>query len=92
MAKAQKDVVMVRAYVDRAIPDRTQYKPYATELTFGGRLAIDLPVPAEEVVEQDKDLIVLTANGYASLLQVYTLAISRMNDRANQAQFDNRKF
>ena len=85
MAKGK--VVLVRAVVERAIPDRTQYKPYATELTFGGNLEIELEVPAEDVIEQKGGKVVLTAAGYASLLEGYVLQIEKMNTRINQNQF-----
>lgn len=78
-------VVFVRATVERASPDRTNYKPYATDLTFGGNLEIDIPVPADEVIEHQKGgKIVLTIAGYASLLKEYTVTIDRMNAQANQ--------
>lgn len=82
MAKGK--VVLVRAIVERATPDRTQYKPYATELTFGGNLEIELEVPAEEVIEQKGEKIVLTAAGYASLLAGYVTEIEKMNNQLNQ--------
>jgi hypothetical protein len=82
-------VVLIRATVERATPDRTQYKPYATDLTFGGNLEIEIPVPAEEVIEQEKGgKVVLTVAGYASLLKAYTLELERMNDNANQERFN----
>ena len=86
MAKGK--VVIVRAVVERASPDRTQYKPYATDLTFGGNLEIEIPVPAEEVVEQKGDKIVLSVAGYASLLEAYTVEIEKMNDRVNNSKFN----
>ena len=84
-------VVIVRAVVERTTPERVQYKPYATDLTFGGNLEIEIPVPAEEVVEQKGDKIVLTVAGYASLLETYTTEIERMNDRVNQSKFNPNK-
>ena len=81
---AKGATVTVRAFVAKAIPDRTNYKPYATELTFGDKLAIDIEVPADEVIAQEKGgLIVLTAAGYASLLESYVHEIEKMNDRVN---------
>lgn len=80
-------VVIVRAIVERTTPERTQYKPYATDLTFGGNLLIDIEVPAEEVVEQKGEKIVLTVAGYASLLESYTTQIEKMNERVNQNKF-----
>lgn len=89
MAKGK--VVLVRATVERASPDRVQYKPYATDLTFGGKLEIELEVPAEYVVDQKGDKIVLSVAGYASLLETYTTEIERMNDRVNQSKFNPNK-
>lgn len=86
MAKGK--VVLVRATVERATPDRVQYKPYATDLTFGGKLEIEIEVPAEEVVEQKGDKIVLSVAGYASLLEAYTIEIEKMNDRVNNNKFN----
>ena len=86
MAKGK--VVIVRAVVERASPDRVQWKPYMTDLTFGGNLEIELEVPAEEVIEKKGDKIVLTVAGYASLLEAYTKEIERMNDRMNNEKFN----
>ena len=86
MAKGK--IVLVRATVERATPDRVQYKPYATDLTFGGNLEIELEVPADQVVEQKGDKIVLSVAGYASLLEGYTKEIERMNDRMNNEKFN----
>lgn len=80
-------VVLVRATVERASPDRVSYKPYATDLTFGGKLEIEIPVPADEVIEQKGDKIVLSVAGYASLLATYTTEIEKMNDRVNQNKY-----
>jgi hypothetical protein len=82
-------VVYIRATVESATPDRVQWKPYASTLTFGGNLEIEIPVPAEEVIEQEKGgKIVLTIAGYASALKAYTLELERMNDNANQERFN----
>jgi hypothetical protein len=81
-------VVLVRATVERASPDRTQYKPYQTDLTFGGNLEIELEVPADEVIEKKGEKIVLTVAGYASLLETYTKEIERMNERMNNEKFN----
>ncbi len=81
-------VVTVRAVVERASPDRTNYKPYATDLTFGGNLEIEIEVPAEEVIEKKGDKVILTVAGYASLLETYTAEIDKMNERINQHKFN----
>lgn len=85
MAKGK--VVLIRAIVERATPDRVQYKPYATELTFGGNLEIELEVPADQVVEQKGGKIVVTAAGYASMLKDYVVQIERMNEQINREAF-----
>ena len=86
MAKGK--VVFVRATVERASPDRTQFKPYATDLTFDGKLEIEIPVDPEHVVEQKGEKIVLSVAGYASLLEIYTKEIDKLNDRMNQNRFN----
>lgn len=86
MAKGK--VVLIRATVEKAEPDRTQYKPYSTTLTFGGNLVIEIPVPADEVIEQKGETIVLTVAGYASVLENYTTEIDKMNERINQNKFN----
>jgi hypothetical protein len=83
--------VMIRATVERASPDRTQYKPYQTDLTFDGNLEIEIPVDAEHVIEKKGEKIVLTVEGYASLLETYTKEIERMNDRMNNEKFNPNK-
>jgi hypothetical protein len=85
---AKGNVVLVRATVERASPDRTQYKPYQTDLTFDGNLEIEIPVDAEHVIEKKGEKIVLTVAGYASLLETYTKEIERMNDRMNNEKFN----
>lgn len=82
---------LVRATVERASPDRVQYKPYATDLTFGGNLEIEIEVPADGVIEKKGEKIVLSVAGYASLLEAYTIEIEKMNDRVNQQKFNPNK-
>ena len=81
---AKGKVVLVRATVERAVPDRTQFKMFSTELTFGGNLEIEIEVPAEEVVEQKGGKTVLTAAGYASLLGAYVIEIEKINNKVTQ--------
>jgi hypothetical protein len=81
-------VVFIRATVERASPDRVSFKPYATDLTFGGNLEIEIPVPADEVIEKKGEKIVLTVAGYASLLEAYTTEIEKMNERINNNKFN----
>ena len=85
---ARSGTVKVRATVERASPDRVQWKPYMTDLTFGGNLEIELEVPAEEVIEKKGEKVVLTVAGYASLLETYTKEIERMNERMNNEKFN----
>jgi hypothetical protein len=91
---AKGNVVLVRATVERASPDRVQWKPYMTDLTFGGNLEVEIPVPADQVIEKKGEKIVLTVEGYATLLANYTKEIEKMNERVNQEKFQpqTRKF
>jgi len=74
--------VLIRAKIESATPDRTQYKPYATTLTFEDTLFIDIPVPAEHVIEQMKGgQIVLSLEGWTIFLDEYATAVEKMNQR-----------
>ena len=64
--------VMIRAIVDRAVPETVEYKPYRTELTFAGRVMIEVPVPAEMVTTDKGGVQVLTLEGWKEFLKEYT--------------------
>lgn len=87
-------VVMIRAKLESAEPDRTQYKPYATKLTFDD-VYVELPVSADLVVTEEKGgKIVLTVDGVAAMLDVYASAIEKMNEdwiKSKQNPYANRK-
>ena len=78
-AAMPKDLVKVRARLVSVSPDRTQWKPYHTILEFDN-VFVDIEVPAE-LVRKEKGATVLDVNGVAVLLDVYTTAIEKMNDR-----------
>ena len=77
-----KEVVMIRARVESAAPDRTQYKPYAPTLTFEN-VYVDIPVPAEhaEKLALKGGSIILDVDGLAIALDVVATAIEKMNTR-----------
>lgn len=79
MAK-ERDTVKVRAKLESMTPDRTQWKPYSTTLTFED-VFVDIEVPAELVNVEKGGAVVLDVNGVAVLLDVYTTAIEKMNER-----------
>jgi len=75
-------VVMIRAKVESASPERTQYKPYSTTLTFEDTLFVAIPVPAEHVIEKTKGgQIVLSLEGWTIFLDVYASAVEKLNER-----------
>jgi len=75
-------VVMIRAKVESATPDRTQWKPYAATLTFDDTLFIEIPIPVEHVVEIAKGgQIILSLEGWTIFLDTYTSAVEKMNER-----------
>lgn len=78
-----KDVVMIRAKVESATPDRTQWKPYATTLTFDSpAVYVEIPVPAEHVrKEAQGERLVLTLEGWTIFLDGYATAVEKMNNR-----------
>lgn len=79
MAKIEEDVVMIRAQVERTLPDLTDYKVYRTELTFGGKLFVEVPVPASEVT-QTKGEITLTLAGWKAFLRNYTKITTELSN------------
>lgn len=82
MAK-EVDVVVIRAKVESATPDRTQWKPYATTLSFD-ELYIDVPVPAQHV-RKEKDKTILSLEGWTIFLDVYSTMINQMHARWTQS-------
>lgn len=79
---AKENVVMIRAKVESATPDRTQWKPYATTLVFDApALYIEIPVPAEHVIERKGERVVLSLTGWTIFLDGYTTEIDKMNTR-----------
>ncbi len=78
---AKENVVMIRAKVESATPDRTQWKPYATTLTFDSpAVYIEVPVPAEHV-RKEKEGLVLSLEGWTIFLDGYATAVEKMNTR-----------
>jgi hypothetical protein len=75
----QQAFVIVRATVESSHPDRVQYKPYDTTLTFGGKLHVEIRVPVEMVVEQKGDHITLSLEGWTNVLNQYTTAVETMH-------------
>jgi hypothetical protein len=93
MAKSNKEPVVIRAKIESATPDRTQWKPYSTTLTFD-EVYVDIPVPADQVIEEKGGKIVLTVDGVAVMLDVYLTAIDKMNEQytlSKQNPYQNRK-
>jgi hypothetical protein len=80
-----KDVVLIRAKVESATPDRTQWKPYSTTLTFDSpAVYIEIPVPAEHV-RKEKDSLILSLEGWTIFLDGYATAVEKMNTRWQQS-------
>ena len=83
---AKEDVVMIRAKVESATPDRTQWKPYATTLVFDApAVYIEIPVPAEHVIERKGDRVVLSLTGWTIFLDGYATEVDKMNTRWTQS-------
>ena len=80
---AKTDVVMIRARVESASPERTQYKLYSTTLMFDGEQAvfIEIPVPAEHVRREGDGGLTLSLEGWTIFLDVYASAVEKMNER-----------
>ena len=78
-AMPEKKLVKVRAKLESMTPDRTQWKPYSTTLTFDN-VFVDIEVPAELVSKEGSKLI-LEADGVSVLIDVYATAIEEMNTR-----------
>jgi hypothetical protein len=82
MAK-ERDVVMIRAKVESASPERTQYKPYSTTLTFN-EVWIEIPVPAEHVRKepgQGTTKFILTLEGWTIFLDIYASEVEKMHNK-----------
>jgi hypothetical protein len=70
---------MIRAKIESATPDRTQWKPYATTLVFDSpAVYIEIPVPAEHV-RKEKDNLILSLEGWTIFLDGYATAVEKMN-------------
>jgi len=70
---------MIRARVESASPERTQYKPYSTTLMFDEpEVYIEIPVPAEHVTKE-KDKLILTLAGWTIFLDVYASEVEKMH-------------
>jgi hypothetical protein len=82
IAMPKDNVVMIRARVESASPERTQYKPYSTTLVFDDipALYIEIPVPAEHV-RKEKDNLILSLEGWTIFLDVYATAVEKMNNK-----------
>jgi hypothetical protein len=72
-------VTYIKAQVQSAQPDRTQYQPYKTVLTFEGKVFIEVPVPRSEVEERKDGEIILTLAGWTAFLNNYAKAVETMN-------------
>ncbi len=81
-----KDIIMIRARVESASPERTQYKPYSTTLVFDApAVYVDIPVPAEHVIERKGERVVLSLTGWTILLDTYATEVEKMNQRWQQS-------
>jgi hypothetical protein len=88
-----EDVVYIEAIVERAVPERTEFKPYRTELVFEGKIKVRVPVPRKEVIKYSvgsdntaKGEVILTLQGWTAFLKNYADAVEEMN-RNYQNQF-----
>jgi hypothetical protein len=84
---AKQPVKIVRAKLETATPDRTQYKPYAPTLSFS-EVYVDIPVPAGYVTEEKGSKIILDVDGLAVLLDVVATSIEEMNQRWTMSKKD----
>jgi len=83
--KMAKDIVVIRAKLESATPDRTQYKPYSPTLTFEN-VYVEIPVPVENAMLVEKGgKIVLDVDGLAIILDVVATAIEKMNTKYTQS-------
>lgn len=79
---AKENVVMIRAKVESATPDRTQWKPYATTLTFDSpAVYVEIPVPAEHVRKEKDGSLTLSLAGWTIFLDGYATEVDKMNTR-----------
>ena len=75
-------VVMIRAKVESSSPERIQYKPYGSTLTFDNpAVYVDIPVPAEHVRKEKDGSLTLSLEGWTIFLDVYASAIEKMNEK-----------
>jgi hypothetical protein len=74
-------VTYIKAQVQSAQPDRTQYQPYKTVLTFEGKVFIEVPVPRSEVEDGKDGEIILTLAGWTAFLNNYAKAVEDMNNQ-----------
>lgn len=73
-----KEVVMIRAKVERASPERTQYKPYSTEYTFDD-VYVEIPVPAEHVTKEKDGSLTLSLAGWTIVQDTIASAVDTMH-------------
>lgn len=75
-------VTMIRARVERASPDRTQYKPYATDLVFDDpAVYVEVPVPAEHITKEKDGSLTLSLAGWTIFLDVYATSVENMHQQ-----------
>jgi hypothetical protein len=80
MAKVDTEkYVMIQAIVESTTPETADYKPYRTTLTFGGKLVIEVPVPASEVRQEKGGVTILTLEGWKFFLKNYTAMTEKLH-------------
>lgn len=79
----------VRLKVDFISVDRTQYKPYFSQLSGMDELFIDIPVGEGDIVEASSDggVIVLSLDGLANIMVKVADSITAADDKARQKRF-----
>ena len=80
----------VRLKIDHLIVDRTQYKPYLSQLSApdGATLFVDIPVKEDMPVEFLEDGgVVLTLDGMVSIMVKVADAITAADDAARVKRF-----
>lgn len=72
MPKKDDGMVHLRGVIKSISPQTAQYKPFAYELGFDGQggdcVAVDIEIPALDVVQSDKDCVVIDLDGFKALL------------------------
>jgi hypothetical protein len=87
MAKAIPNTVRLK--VDFISVDRTQYKPYFSQLSSPHELFIEIPLDGSHVVESTLDgkMIVLTVDGLADIMVKVADGITSADDKARIKRF-----